>query len=288
MRSQLHSGYRICIKPLASIILAIRKHTLRDPQDPLHWYDYPAFYDMGFRDETKPEADFFEKVFEKYSVGKVQSLLEPGCGSGRLVVEMAARGYSVTGFDLNEVSLRYLQQRLNRRKLSADVRVGDMTNFSLGKTYDAAFNTYNTFRHLTDETGAQSHLKHVADHLRSGGLFILGLHLFPPGCDPMGSERWKVKTGKTEVTYTLKVLSTEPRKRLEHLRIIMSIKTASGKRQLRAEFPLRTYNATQFKKTLQSEPRFELCEVFDFWYDINEPQKLDNQIVDTVVVLRKK
>lgn len=261
---------------------------MRDRQDPLHWYDYPAFYDMGFRDETKPEADFFEKAFKKYATGPVQTLFEPGCGSGRLVVEMAARGYKVTGFDLSEVSLRYLQQRLNRRKLKADLCTADMSNFSLGKTYDAAFNTFNTFRHLTDEKSAQAHLKHVADHLRPGGLFILGLHLFPPGCDPMGSERWKVKKGKTEVTYTLKVIDVEPRKRLEHLRIIMSIQAPTGKRQLKAEFPLRTYNATQFKKTLQSEPRFELCDIFDFWYEIDEPQKLDNEIVDTVVVLRKK
>lgn len=243
---------------------------------------------MGFRDETKPEADFFEQAFKKYAHGPVKKLFEPGCGSGRLVVEMAARGYKVTGFDLSDVSLRYLQQRLNRRKLQADLRNADMSNFSLGQTYDAAFNTFNTFRHLTDEKSAQAHLKHVADHLRPGGLFILGLHLFPPGCDPMGSERWKVKKGKTEVTYTLKVIDIEPRKRLEHLRIIMSIQAPTGKRQLKAEFPLRTYNATQFKKTLQSETRFELCDIFDFWYQIDEPQKLDNEIVDTVVVLRKK
>lgn len=261
---------------------------MRDRKDPLHWYDYPAFYDMGFRDETKPEADFFEQAFKKYAQGPVKKIFEPGCGSGRLVVEMAARGYKVTGFDLSDTSLRYLQQRLNRKKLQANLRIADMSNFSLGQTYDAAFNTFNTFRHLTDEKSAQAHLKHVADHLRPGGLFILGLHLFPPGCDPMGSERWKVKKGKTEVTYTLKVIDIEPRKRLEHLRIIMSIQAPTGKRQLKAEFPLRTYNATQVKKTLQSETRFELCDIFDFWYQIDEPQKLDNEIVDTVVVLRKK
>ena len=261
---------------------------MRHPQDPLHWYDYPASYDMGFRDETGPEADFFEKVFKKYAHGKVKTLLEPGCGSGRLVVEMADRGYQVTGFDLSELSLRYVQQRLTRKKLSAELLTADMSSFSLGKQFDAAFNTFNTFRHLTDEKSAKAHLKHIADHLRPGGVFILGLHLFPPGSDPMGSERWKVKKGKTEVVYTLKVLSTEPRKRIENLRIIMLIKTPSGKRHLKAEFPLRTYNATQFKKILKSEPRFELCDVFDFWYDIDEPLKIDNEIVDTVVILRKK
>lgn len=261
---------------------------MRDLKDPLHWYDYPAFYDLGFRDETKPEADFFEKVFAKYAIAPVRKLLEPGCGSGRLVVEMAARGYSVTGFDLNELSLRYLRQRLRRQNLQADLVVADMASFSLGTSFDAAFNTFNTFRHLTDEKSAQAHLKCVADHLRSGGIFILGLHLFPPDADPMGSERWIVKQGKTKVVYTLRVLSNKPRKRIENLRIIMSIQSPESKRQLKAEFPLRTYNAAQIKKLLKTEPRFEICDVFDFWYEIDEPQKLDNSIVDTVLVLRKK
>ena len=30
------------------------------------WYDYPRYYDISFRDETGPEADFLEAVCQKY------------------------------------------------------------------------------------------------------------------------------------------------------------------------------------------------------------------------------
>jgi SAM-dependent methyltransferase len=261
---------------------------LSNENDPLHWYSYPAFYDLGFRDETKSEADFFEAAFAKYVQGNVKTLLEPGCGSGRLVVEMAARGYDVTGFDLNADSLRYLKQRLKRRKLTADVKLADMARFSIGRTYDAAFNTFNTFRHLLDESSALNHLKCVAEHVRPGGIFILGFHLLPPDADPIDCERWKARHGKTEVVYTLRVLNADSRKRIENLRISMLVKSPQSTQKLRAEFPLRTYNVAQLRKLLAKAPQWQLCDVYDFWYDISEPLKLDNTIADTVLILRRR
>ena len=31
-----------------------------------NWYDYPAYFDLAFRDETQPEADFLEAAFKRY------------------------------------------------------------------------------------------------------------------------------------------------------------------------------------------------------------------------------
>ena len=30
------------------------------------WYDHPRYYDIAFRDETRPEADFIEAACRKY------------------------------------------------------------------------------------------------------------------------------------------------------------------------------------------------------------------------------
>ncbi|HHM12008.1 MAG TPA: class I SAM-dependent methyltransferase, partial [Planctomycetaceae bacterium] len=76
------------------------------------WYDFPQYYDLAFRDETKREADFFEAAFSKYARRPVRRVLEPACGSGRLVAEMARRGYALEAFDLSEPSLAYLRRRL--------------------------------------------------------------------------------------------------------------------------------------------------------------------------------
>ena len=69
------------------------------------WYDHPEYYDLSLRDETPLEARFVGAACRKYCEFPVRRLVEPACGSGRLVVELAARGYDVTGIDLNEKAL---------------------------------------------------------------------------------------------------------------------------------------------------------------------------------------
>ncbi len=92
-----------------------------------NWYDHPQYFDMVFRNETAAEVAFFDQAFRRFADLPVRRLLEPGCGSGRLVAEMAARGYQVTGLDLSQPMLDYLARRLKRRGLSAELVLGDMT-----------------------------------------------------------------------------------------------------------------------------------------------------------------
>src|ERR1700690_1943807 len=101
------------------------------------WFDHPEWFEIGFQDVTEQEADFFEKAFARWCKFPVKRLLEPACGSGRLVVEMARRGYDMTGFDLSQPSLDYLERELKRRKLKANVLKADMTKFHLPKRFDA-------------------------------------------------------------------------------------------------------------------------------------------------------
>ena len=51
------------------------------------WYDYPQYYDIAFRDETRREADFIEAACRKYCSFPVRRLLEPERSStcGRLL-----------------------------------------------------------------------------------------------------------------------------------------------------------------------------------------------------------
>lgn len=293
------------------------------------WYDHPEWFEIGFQDETQKEADFFEKAFEKYCPFKVKRVFEPACGGGRLVVEMASRGYRVTGFDLSKAMLEYTKQQLRDRKLKATLFQGDMTKFKLPVIHDAAFCTFNSFRHLTTEEAARSQLQCVANSLRSGGLYFLGLHLAPLDIADLCTERWFGKRDDIHVSTTLRVIASSRKTRLERLRISVLVKDfganghasagkngkastngavakkkpaksskklANGKvagkdytvHRMQDEFDYRLYTAAQIKSLFKSVPDFELVEVFDFNYEIDEPQKLNDDMVDTLFVLRKR
>jgi SAM-dependent methyltransferase len=252
------------------------------------WYDYPQYYDLAFLEDTKPEADFLEAAFRKYARQPVKRVLEPGCGGGRLVVELAARGYEMVGFDTSEPALAHLRKQLSRRKLTADVYHDDMTQFTVPQPIDAAICTFNTYRHLTTEATAVSHLRSIAQALATGGIYVLGLHLLPPDADEESLERWTAVKGQTKVVFTLRVLNFSRRTRLETMRATMLVRTPKQELRLASEFQFRIYTAAQFRSLLAKVPEFELCDVYDFCYEIDQPLKLDNVISDTVFILRKK
>lgn len=252
------------------------------------WYGYPQYYDLAFRSETRLEADFIEAACRKYCAGPVSRLLEPACGTGRLVAELAARGHRVVGFDLSQSSLAYLKRRLARRRLEAEVFQADMADFSLAQRVDAAYSTFDSFRHLVTEAAALGHLKSVARCLRPGGIYLLGFHLLPPDAEEECIERWSERCGRTKVTVTLRVLQTDRRRRVENLRVCLLVRRGAKEFRLRHEFPFRMYTAGQFRRLLSKVPEFELCDVYDFWYEIDHPLVLDDQISDTVFVLRRR
>lgn len=253
------------------------------------WYDYPEYYDLGFQEDTPKEIEFLQQAFARYAVGPVKRIIEPACGTGRLVYALAALKYDVAGFDLNQNALDFLRTRLAKAKLGAEVYQANMIDFKVKKPFDVVLNTFNTFRHLLTEDDALQHLQSAAAALRSGGLFFLGLHVMPPDADEHCIERWRAKKGRTQVSYTLRVVEWNRRQRLERLRVSMLIRKGEQPAlRVQTEMTLRSYTLAQLRKLLVKVPQLELCEAFDFWYEIDEPVKLNKDSSDILLVLRKR
>jgi SAM-dependent methyltransferase len=254
-------------------------------------YDYPQYYDIAFQAYTEREADFIEAACRKYCPFDARRLLEPACGTGRLITELAARGYQMTGFDLSQPALSYLRWRLARRRLNAETFEADMSDFRLGRPVDAAFCTVSTFRYLLTERAARGHLECIAASLRPGGIYVLDLHLLALDVDEEEAKRyvkrWTERRGETKVAVTLRVLRTDLRRRIENLRVCLLVRRGSRELRLRHEFQSRTYTARQFRRLLGSVPSLELCDVYDSRYDIEQPFALNDATTYSVFVLRR-
>jgi SAM-dependent methyltransferase len=253
-----------------------------------NWYDYPQYYDIAFQAYTLREADFIVAASRKYCPFAVRRFLEPACGSGRLITELAARGYQVTGFDLSGPALSYLRQRLTTRRLRAETFEAEMSDFRVSRPVDAAYCTISTFRYLLTEQAARGHLRCIAGSLRPGGIYILGFRLLPLDLDKERDRRWTDQRGDTKVTVTLRVLRIDRASRIENLMVCLLIRRRSKQIRLRHEFQVRTYTAKQFKLLLGSVPLLELCDVYDFQYDVEHPLLLNDKMGYTVFVLRRR
>ena len=118
-------------------------------------------------------------------------LLEIGCGSGRVTIQLAEAGARVVGIDLSpeliEIARRRLAGRANVWLLLADVR-----RLGLGARFAAIVAPDDPFSHLTDSDDRQRALSTVREHLAPGGRFVLDALWFPPGDERQGSssEGW--------------------------------------------------------------------------------------------------
>ena len=253
-----------------------------------NWYDYPQYYDIAFQAYTLREADFIEAACRKYCPFAVRRFLEPACGSGRLFRELVARGYQLTGFDLSQPSLSYLRRQLARRRLTGETFEAEMSDFRLSRTVDAAYCTGSTFRLLLTEQAARGHLRCIAGSLRPGGIYVLGFRLLPLDLDNERGRRWAERRGETKVTVTLRVLRIDRASRIVNGMVCLLVRRRSKQIRLRHEFQVRTYTAKQFKLLLDSVPLLEMCDVYDFQYDVEHPLLLNDKMGYTVFVLRRR
>ncbi len=251
-------------------------------------YDFPKYYDLLFGSDWKAEFDFLQAVFAKHASRKVQRLFEPACGTGRLLIKLAQAGYDVAGNDLNPKAVKYCNARLQRHGFPPSVLVGDMSDFTVRRKFDAAFNTINSFRHLATEQQARDHLECMAAALQRGGLYALGIHLKPTRGDAIDEESWSARRGNLVVNSHMWTKAVDLRRRMEHLGMTLDIYTPTRHSRIIDEMFYRTYTRAQMNALLETVPAFDVVETYDFAYEINSPIRIDATTEDVVYILRRR
>jgi 2-polyprenyl-3-methyl-5-hydroxy-6-metoxy-1,4-benzoquinol methylase len=105
--------------------------------------DWRAFFDahaphyMGnvFTRNTLAEVEFLLDVLKPPSGG---AILDMGCGTGRHAVELARRGFRVTGVDLSEGMLEQAQKAALEAKVEVAWVHADATTYASASVFDAA------------------------------------------------------------------------------------------------------------------------------------------------------
>lgn len=86
-----------------------------------------------FTQGTIGEVDFLEK---ELNFDRSKKIFDIGCGTGRHSIELAGRGYEVTGMDLSESMLNKAREKAARKNLKIDFFKGDARSFTTGKKFD--------------------------------------------------------------------------------------------------------------------------------------------------------
>lgn len=113
------------------------------------------------------EADFIERFAPA-------SVLDAGCGTGRIGRELARRGLDVAGVDIDPEMLATAR----RKAPGVDWRLADLATVDLGRSFDAIVMAGNVMIFLAPGTESAV-VATMARHLRPAGLLIAGFQITP-------------------------------------------------------------------------------------------------------------
>jgi SAM-dependent methyltransferase len=97
--------------------------------------------------------------------------LELAIGTGRIGLPLAARGVPVDGIELSPAMVAQLRAKPGGADL--DVRIGDMADVDVERTYGLVYLIFNTFFNLLTQDDQVRCFQNVAAHLEPGGSFVI-------------------------------------------------------------------------------------------------------------------
>lgn len=130
-----------------------------------------------------------------------QLVMDAGCGSGRVGLELARRGFSVVGVDNDPDMLALARPKTeNDPVLSQSVRweLADLSTFSAAEAFDMIALAGNVLVFAKPEARKPA-VANLSAHLKPGGLFVAGSES-APGYDFEVHGRWCEEVGLEPVS----------------------------------------------------------------------------------------
>jgi 2-polyprenyl-3-methyl-5-hydroxy-6-metoxy-1,4-benzoquinol methylase len=139
-------------------------------REPPWIYRDPRHYDLLAQMTAPADLPYYLKLIEGR---RPLSILELGCGTGRLTLPLAKRGALVTGLDLSAPLLEWARLKAKTENIAVSLLQRDMRAFDLGEKFDVIIIPYNAFNHLYDLSSISRMIQSTKSHIKPDGLFII-------------------------------------------------------------------------------------------------------------------
>jgi len=151
-------------------------------------YHNPDLYDE-LLSVSENQLNFYVTLAQRYR----GAILELACGSGQLIVPIAAKSAPAFGLDNTPEMLTAARRRADAAGARVEFVQGDMREFEIGQKFSLIFIARNSLLHLSEQSEFAALFRAIRRHLNSDGVFAFDI--FNPnlsfGCRP-STERFAV------------------------------------------------------------------------------------------------
>lgn len=116
------------------------------------------------------DLQFYKKWLPKKKHAKI---LELCCGTGRLTLPIAKKGYDICGVDYTSSMLERAKTKASEAGLEIKFIEADVRTLNLQEKFDFVFIPFNSIHHLYKNEDLFKTLENVKKYLNKGGLFLL-------------------------------------------------------------------------------------------------------------------
>jgi SAM-dependent methyltransferase len=240
-----------------------------EPMDPFY-ETCAAFYDGDYAALGRAEDVPF---YVELARGAGGTVLEMGCGSGRVTLPMARAGARAVAVDASPGMLARLREGLAAEPAEVAERVevieGDVRSLDLGRRFPLVVAPFRVVQHLVSRADQRAWLRAVARHLAPAGELVFDVfqpdfdYLVQPAAASLDVERTDPATGRTVRRFSS--AHHTPAEQTFTVRVEWHVEEAGGHtyREHEAETTVRWFTRYELENLLELEG----YEVLDVWGD---------------------
>lgn len=134
------------------------------------WFNSPYYHQLYFKRDDKEAAAFIDNLISYLKPAPNSTMLDVACGRGRHSIQLAGKGFDVTGIDLSDDSindaLHHETETLHFYK--HDMRLPFWINY-----FDYAFNFFTSFGYFKTRREHDNAICTIAQSIKREGVFVM-------------------------------------------------------------------------------------------------------------------
>ncbi len=134
------------------------------------WFNSPYYHQLYFNRDDKEAADFIDKLIAYLKPATGSTMLDIACGKGRHSIQLAGKGFDVTGIDLSGDSIHEAlkSETDSLHFYRHDMRLPFWINY-----FDYAFNFFTSFGYFNTRREHDNCIRTISQSLQDDGVLVL-------------------------------------------------------------------------------------------------------------------